>query len=122
MPGVLTYEEAEVAGAGGQEVVHHGLPHRHPGVQQHREVSQLVGELLAEDGQRHGHPRQDGLREGGAYREPVNEVMNSIAEYDHPGHGGNLVAGVLTERPDVLHGWSGGWVRSGLVTEGSSDS
>ena len=79
-----------------------------------------MGELLAEDGQGHRHPRQDGLREGGAYGEAVYEVVNAVTEYDHPGHGGNLVAGVVTERPHVLHGWPGGGVGPVLVAEGSS--
>ena len=43
-------------------------------------------ELLAQDGQGDAHPGQDGGGHGGPDGEAVYEVVNSIPEYDHPGH------------------------------------
>ena len=67
-PLIFTQHKPEVAGAGREEVVGHGLLDGHPGVEEDREVAQLVGELLAEDGQTHRDAGQDGLREGGSWK------------------------------------------------------
>ena len=65
---MITQHEPEVTGAGREEVVSHGLLDRHSGVEQDSEVTQLVGELLAEDGQAHGDASQDGLGEGSSWK------------------------------------------------------
>ena len=41
-------------------------------------------ELLAEDGHADGDAGDDGLGEGGADREAVDEVVHAVAEDDHP--------------------------------------
>lgn len=52
--------------------------------------TQLVWELLAEDGHGGADPLEHGHGEGGADGQPVDEVVEAVAEGDHPG-----------QRPDV---------------------
>ena len=47
-------------------------------------------QLLAEDGQADADAGQDVLAEGGADAEAVEEVVEAVAEDDHPGDDGDL--------------------------------
>lgn len=68
---------------------HSGSP---PGSRPAREppLTQLVGELLAHDGGGGAEARQHRHGEGGADGQPVDEVVQRVAQRDHPRH-----------RPDV---------------------
>ena len=45
-----------------------------------------MGQLLADDGHGDGHAGGDGLVEGGAEAQAVDEVVEAVAKDDHPGH------------------------------------
>ena len=60
------------------------LLHGHARVEEDGEVSELVVELLAQDGEADGEAGDDGLGEGRADREAVDEVVHAVAEDDHP--------------------------------------
>ena len=90
-----------------------------------------MGELLAEHGEGDAHPGEDGLGEGGADGEAVDEVVHAVAEDDHPGHRCHVVVGRVLEgrvgrvrrrdRLDVLHRRPRVGGRSFLVPKGSPD-
>ena len=61
------------------------LLHGHAGIEQYGKVSELVRQLLAEHGHADGDAGDDGLGEGGADGEAVDEVVHAVAEDDHPG-------------------------------------
>ncbi len=46
--------------------------------------TQLVRQLLAEHGERHGDAGEDRVDEGRADRQPVDEVVQRVSEDDHP--------------------------------------
>ena len=49
-----------------------------------------MGKLLANDGHGDADAGEDGFGEGGADGQPVDEVVESVAEDDHPGDGGDV--------------------------------
>ncbi len=51
--------------------------------------------FFTEDGDANADARQDGLGESGSYGEAVDEVVNAIAEDDHPRDGSNFRAASL---------------------------
>ena len=59
--------------------------------------------LFTEHGHADGYAREDGLAEGGADAQPVNEVVDPVAEYDHPSYRCYPVA-----RRQILHAIHGG--------------
>ena len=71
------------------------LFHGHAGVKEHGEVAELVWELLCQHGEGHADAGQDGLGEGRADAETVDEVVDAVAEDDHPSHRGDLGAALL---------------------------
>lgn len=48
-------------------------------------LTQLVRELLAQDGHGGADALEDGRREGGADGQAVDEVVQAVAQRDHPG-------------------------------------
>ena len=69
---------AEQRQHGGQHVVEHGLPHRHPRLQQHREVPDLVRQLVAEDGEAGAEAAHVAVSEGGSDSETVRQVVDPV--------------------------------------------
>ena len=55
-----------------------------------RPLTELVRQLLAENGQADADAGQDVLAEGGADAQAVQEVVEAVAEDDHPGDHGDL--------------------------------
>lgn len=49
-----------------------------------------MGKFFADDGDGDADAGQDGLGEGGADGQTVDEVVESVAEDDHPGDGGDV--------------------------------
>ena len=64
----------------------------HARVKQDGKVAEFVGEFFADDGDGDADAGKDGLGEGGADRQTVDEVVQSIAEDDHPGYRGDVGA------------------------------
>ena len=73
---------AEQRQHGGQHVVEHGLPHRHPRLQQHREVPDLVRQLVAEDGEAGAEAAHVAVSEGRPDGETVRQVVDPVPEDD----------------------------------------
>ena len=73
---------AEQRQHGGQHVVEHRLPHRHPRLQQHREVPDLVRQLVAEDGEAGAEAAHVAVSEGRPDGETVRQVVNPVPEDD----------------------------------------
>lgn len=48
-------------------------------------LTELVGELLTQDGHRGADALEDGGGEGGADGQAVDEVVQAVAKRDHPG-------------------------------------
>ena len=76
---------------GGEYIVEDGLLYRHPGLEQHRKVPDLVGQLVAEDGQGRREAAHVTVGKGGADSEPVRQVMDAVTEDDHPGDAGDVL-------------------------------
>lgn len=76
---------------GGEYVVEDGLLDRHPGLEQHRKVPDLVRQLVAEDGQGRREAAHVAVGEGGADGESVRQVVDAVTEDDHPGHAGDVL-------------------------------
>ena len=52
-----------------------------------------MGELLAQDGHRRADALEHGGREGGADGQPVDEVVQAVAQRDHPGQRADVGVG-----------------------------
>ena len=77
----------------GQHVVEHRLAHRHPRLQQHREVPDLVRQLVAEDGEARAEAAHVAVSEGRPDGETVCQVVDPVPEDDHDGHAGDGAGG-----------------------------
>ena len=55
-------------------------------------VTKFMGKLFAQHGHTHRNAGQNGLAEGGADAETVDEIVDAVAKYDHPGDGGDAIA------------------------------
>ena len=77
----------------GDDVVEDGLPDRHPGLEQHREVPDLVGQLVTQDGQRGREPAHVTVGESSPNSEPICKVVDAVPEDDHPGNTGDVLRG-----------------------------
>lgn len=53
-------------------------------------LTQLVWELLAEDGHRCADALESRHSEGGTYGQAIDEVVEAITQGDHPGQGANV--------------------------------
>ena len=62
----------------GQHFVEHRLPHRHPRLQQHREVPDLVRQLVAEDGEAGAEAAHVAVSEGRPDGETVRQVVDPV--------------------------------------------
>ena len=76
---------------GGEDVVEDSLLDGHPGLEEHREVSDLVGQLVTQNGEGCREAAHVAISEGGAYRQPIRQVVDSIAKDDHPGDTGDVL-------------------------------
>ena len=76
----------------GDAVVEDGNLDAHAGVEQQGKVPDLVGQLVAEDGDAGGEAGGEAHREGGAHCESVSKVVNGVTDNDHQGGGGHLAA------------------------------
>lgn len=56
-------------------------------------LTQLVGELLTEDGDRGADALKDRSGEGGADGQAVDEVVQAVAQRDHPGQRADVRVG-----------------------------
>lgn len=81
---------AQVTAASRQEVKEQSLLYAHASVQQDHKVPQLMGELLTQD----GHRGTDALKhwggEGCSYSQAVDEVVQAVAQRDHPGQSADV--------------------------------
>ncbi len=68
-----------------EQVVEDGLLDRHSGFEQHREVADLVGELVAKNGDGGRQAGHETFGEGGADGKTVGEVVDAVANNHHPG-------------------------------------
>lgn len=59
-------------------------------------------QFFTHDGQTDGDAGEDGLREGRPNGYPVDEVVETITEYDHPGHCTDHRVLTLTELQHVV--------------------
>ena len=87
--GVRNFKPTKLTGTRRKEVVNQGLSHRHAGAKEDGKVAQLVRQFFAHDGQRDADARRDRLVEGGAQRQAVDEIVESVAKDDHPGQRGD---------------------------------
>ena len=72
-----------------EEVVDYCLLDGHAGLEQHGEVADLVGQLVAEDSDGGREAGDVALSEGGPDGHAVGHVVDSVPEDDHPSHGGD---------------------------------
>ena len=76
----------------GDAVVEDGDLDAHARVEEQGEVPDLVGQLVAEDGDAGGEASGETHREGSAHRESVSKVVDGVTDNDHEGGGGHLTA------------------------------
>lgn len=97
--------QTHITAAGREEVEEESLLDTHPSVEQDDKVPELVWELLAEDGHRGADALEDGHGEGGTDGQAVNEVVQAVAQGDHPGQGADVrVADTLQPVTGALGG------------------
>ena len=80
----------------GDTVVQHCRLHWHPGVEEEREVTHFMRQLVAEDSDAGGEPRGETERECCTNSDTISEVVDSVANDDHQAW--------------HWHGAEGGWV------------
>ena len=76
----------------GDAVVEDGNFDAHARVEEQGKVPDLVGQLVAEDGDAGGEASGETHGEGSAHGESVSKVVDGVTDNDHEGRGGHLTA------------------------------